>query len=106
MHPVPGVRYGSYRAKLREDLVWTCPVHEDYEGMYRDPYEDEYDDVEFDFPVYGCTCDTSAKWKGTGVWRYVIEGILNEILRNFYLPPIIEQMNNEILLGQLMKGTP
>ena len=106
MHPVTGVRYGSYRARLREEQVWTCRVH-DYDAS-PDPYDDYgYDEgYSFDFPPYGCTCSTKARWKGTGVWRYVMEPILNEILRDFYLPAITEQLNNETLLRALMKGTP
>jgi len=105
MHPVPGVRYGSYVLRHREVQVWTCRIHDDHYD--RDYYEDDYERaIEFDFPVYGCTCDTSARWRGTGEWEYVMEGILGSILRDLYLPPIIEQLNNDTLLGELFKDKP
>jgi hypothetical protein len=106
MHPVPGVRYGSYRLKYREDTEWSCSLH-DYD-VSPDPYDDYYDGDDphmFDFPEYGCTCATTAHYKGTGVWRYVMESILNEILRNYYLPAITEQLNQgSVFLQALMFG--
>lgn len=98
MHPVPGVRYGSYVLRHREVLEWSCPIHVE---PLPDYWDDDYDEIEFDFPVYGCTCDTRAKWRGTGVWKYVMESIFNQILRDFYLPSVLESLNNTVLLDAL-----
>jgi hypothetical protein len=102
MHPVPGVRYGSYRLKYREDREWSCRLH-DYD-VTPDSYDDYGYEEDFNFPEYGCTCGTTARYAGTGVWRYVMEPILNEILRDFYMPRIIEQLNEEHTFLKLLQA--
>lgn len=80
--------------------VWTCRVHDRPHVEY-----DEYgDEIEWNWPVPGCTCDTTARWEETDDIEFVLEGVLSKFLRAFYVPSIMEQLNNEVLFTKLMES--
>lgn len=92
---------GYYWGQERE---WTCPVHHEPE---HDRWDEEDEGINFDFPVYGCTCRTRAKWKWTGWWEPKV-GLtgLAKILADLYVPAMCSVLNEPILLSRLADGTP
>src|SRR5690348_3131824 len=96
----PG-NYGRYDVVCREERAWTCKVHDR-------PLPYDYDDdheIDFDFPTYGCTCHTTARWKGLGKWRLVVEDVFTRILTDFYMPRIKETLNRESVLLSTLEDT-
>lgn len=74
-------------------LEWTCPAHNRPPDPVYNEDGEECDD-EWDWPVPGCTCDTSATWRPTDDWEVGRKpGAMLQMLKAYYLPAIQEQLN-------------
>lgn len=78
---------------------WTCKVHDrplpiDY---------DEDGEVVWDWPIYGCTCNGSARWVPAEprVLEFIHESPINWILQEYYLPAMTEALSQPMFLRLL-----
>jgi hypothetical protein len=80
----------------RQDREWSCPIH-------HEPFDDHECDCRYCNVGYGCaTCDI-AKYEPTGWWTpsYDLTG-LTQVIKELYVPQVVEQLNREILTGSLL----
>lgn len=75
---------------LLEDIEeWTCRLH-----PFGPIDEDDYD---CGIPEFGCSCATRARWRRTGELRLLIEHPISKVLKEWYVPSIKEQLNQEVI---------
>jgi hypothetical protein len=82
---------------------WTCPLHESRAEDPNDHYCDcGYCTYESDWePEPGCLCFDGAKWvTHEGELEIVLEPVLNRVLKHYYMPAIMETLNQESILLQ------
>lgn len=90
----------SFDVVAKYGRTWSCRVHD---APRWPDYDDDGEEVTFDFPVYGCSCD-SARWETNyDEIVFVLDGGMSKILRAYYVPAITEMLNNEILLKGLIE---
>jgi hypothetical protein len=82
-----------------QERKWNCSIHEEPQHEYwnDDGYWD--DEPSWEWAVYGCTCDRTAKWVPTGFYVAVpdLNGI-SKLLYDLYLPAVMETLNKDVLL--------
>lgn len=79
----------------REKRIWTCKVHD--RPIYPD-YDEDGNEDSWDWPIYGCSCNSTAEWVGTGEMELVFESSLSAMLKAYYLPAITESMTRPMLV--------
>jgi hypothetical protein len=80
----------------RREMQWSCPLHDE-------PLDYHECDCPYCTVGYGCdTCDV-AGYEPTGWWAasYDFTG-LTQVIKELYVPQIMEQLNGEILMGSLL----
>jgi hypothetical protein len=92
----PGGPGPGFEIVWKRERVWTCKLHDRPWADPDDPFDPDPED-EWVWPEPGCTCETSARWRYTGRTVMTKELWVSRMLRDHYLPAVMETLNTECM---------